>query len=185
MAKMNSDVEVTTHAGDDGLLETVLPLYTEVYAEPPYNEGLDDVEDFIRRWNLQIRRPGFRLALAHRDNSVVGFSFGLPLTPDTHWWDGLLDPVDEETTREYPGRSFVIIELAVLLPYRRRGIGRALHRALLQQRPEQRVTLASRAEAAPAQAAYAAWGYQAVGRVRSGPDVPEYVVMLRPLPINV
>lgn len=184
MVDVNSNLNFTIHTEVDDLFKVVLPLYAEVYAESPYNEGPVEIDDFIERWNSQIRTPGFRLVLAHLDRSIAGFSFGFPLAADTNWWNGQLDPVNKEITQEYPGRTFAIIELAVSAQYRRRGIGHNLHATLLQQRPEQRVTLLSRADAIPAQAAYSTWGYQTVGRVQPGNDAPIYIAMIRALPLD-
>jgi ribosomal protein S18 acetylase RimI-like enzyme len=183
---MNTDLnlKVTEHSGDAGLLDIVVPLYAEIYAEPPYREDPEDVTQFIHRWESWSKVPGFKLTLAHVDNLVVGFSFGVPLSPDTGWWSGLLEPASEDLVREYPGRTFAVIELAVLAPYRRRGIGESLHRALLERRPEERVTLLSRADAAPARFAYSKWGYQDVGRLQPEKDAPVYVAMLRRLPLD-
>ncbi|HCT75901.1 MAG TPA: hypothetical protein DGT23_04780 [Micromonosporaceae bacterium] len=105
------------------------------------------------------------------------------LTAGTHWWDGLLDPVPDGTTQETPGRTFVVIEVAVRSAHRRRGVGKALHNDLLSGRDEQRVTLLCRPEATAARAAYAAWGYQDLGWLQPFPDAPIYIAMVRDLPL--
>lgn len=179
------NVTLTRPTPDPDLLATIQPLYTEVYAEPPYSEGPAEVQEFIDRWDAQIARPGFRIVLAHHqpDDELVGFCFGLPLSPGSNWWEGLLEPVDPSFTVEDGHRSFAIIELAVHAAYRRRGVGRALHDTLLDGCPNQRATLLARPEAAPALAAYTSWGYQTIGRLRPAPDAPLYVAMIRALPL--
>lgn len=172
---------------DERLLRSVLPIYAEVYAEPPYREGPAEVRDFAGSWPKRASRPGFRLVLATATSTPVGFSFGYRLPADTGWWEGQLDPLPQQVTREYEGRTFAVIELAVLAPYRRHGIGRALHQTLLGDRSEERVTLLTRPEpeAHPAQAAYASWSYRPLGRLRPFPGAPVYLAMLRDLPLQV
>ena len=58
--------------------------------------------------------------------------------------------------------------------WRRRELARRLHEALLAGRSESRVVLWVRADAPPARATYARWGYQLIGPV---PDRPPYQVM--------
>lgn len=178
-----ASLTVTSHEADaDGeLLRVVRPIYAEVYAEPPYCEGPAEVDDFAADWSNRVSQPGFRLVLAHASHEAIGFAFGFRLSPDTDWWDGLLDPLPAGQTREHDGRTFVIIELAARASYRRQGVGRALHRALLADRLEERVTLLARPEARPAQAAYASWGYRPLGRLRPALNAPVYIAMVRDL----
>jgi GNAT superfamily N-acetyltransferase len=163
------------------LLDEILPAYEEVYAEPPYCEGPRDIADFIERFHRQAERPGFRMAVA-RDGSgqVVGFTFGYRLPPDTQWWAGALAPLPADFTVETGDRTFVIIELAVRRARRRQGIAAQLHAALLDDLDVERVTLTMRpeADAAPAQAAYAAWGYRTIGQTRPWDEAPVYDSMV-------
>jgi ribosomal protein S18 acetylase RimI-like enzyme len=174
-------VTLTQPGPDSGLVATIQPLYTEVYAEPPYHEGPTEVQEFIDRWNYHVHQPGFRIVLAHRTGNLVGFCFGFPLGAQSRWWDGLLDPVDASVTAEDGHRSFAIMELAVHAEHRRNGLGRVLHDTLLVGCARPRATLLTRPEAAPALAAYASWGYETVGRLRPGPNAPIYVAMTRTL----
>ncbi|MFD7447227.1 GNAT family N-acetyltransferase [Streptomyces sp. NPDC059909] len=161
-------------------LDAFLPAYEEVYVEPPYCEGPSDVAEFIDRYQLQTQRPGFRLVLARDGGEVVGFTFGYRLPADTGWWDNLLDPMPDGFTRECGERTFVIIELAVRKPWRRRHIAAGLHTRLLEGLSVERVTLTMRPEpeAAPAQSAYAAWGYRKVGRSHPWDEAPVYDCMV-------
>lgn len=158
----------------------MLPVYAEVYAEAPYFEGEAEVADFARSWPSRIGAPGFRLVIAEADGQPVGFSFGHELTEATRWWSGAVEPLEVDTT-EWRGRTFAVIELAVLTGHRRQGLGGRLHEALLEDVHAERVTLAVRpeAEAAPARAAYRRWGYRKAGQVRPAPGLPVYDVMVR------
>jgi GNAT superfamily N-acetyltransferase len=174
---------IHTYDGDSAVLRTddVIALYADVYREPPYNEGDDDVAAFADGWQRRVGQPGFRLVCADLERDVVGFSFGHQLPRDTRWWQGALDQLPADLTEEWPGRTFAVIELAVRAPYRGQGVGRALHTALLAGRTEERVTLLSLREAEAAQRSYLNWGYRRVGRIRPGEDTPTYDAFVLPL----
>ncbi|GAQ55997.1 GNAT family N-acetyltransferase [Streptomyces acidiscabies] len=166
----------------DTRLDAFLPAYTEIYREPPYLEGPDDVTEFAEHYHVQTRRPGMRLILARAQEEVVGFTYGYHLSPDTRWWTNLQDAgLSPEFTREDGQRTFVIIELAVRTPWRRHGIATELHNRLLQGLDAERVTLTVRPEpeAAPARSAYEAWGYRKLGVSRPFEGAPLYDCMLR------
>lgn len=177
-------VTVTTYDGAaaEDQLDVLRPIYAEVYAEPPYHDGPEEMARYLADgWEQRVRRPGFRLVVARTADEAIGFAFGRTLPPDTDWWTGALDPVPAEVTTEWPGRTFGVNELAVRAPWRRRGVARAMHDALLTGRTEQRVTLLVRPEpeAAPARAVYSSWGYRALGRLRPHDGAPIYLVMVR------
>jgi GNAT superfamily N-acetyltransferase len=178
-------VEITTREGDvaAALLDVVVAVYAEVYAEPPYLEGPDDIAGFTDAWQRHSTQDGFRLVLGHDGPELVGFAYGHLLPPDTDWWDGgLVDP-NEAFTDETGQRTFAVIELAVLKPHRRRGAGCRLHAALLEDTKAERATLLVRPEpeTAPARAAYGSWGYSKIGQIKPGPTAPVYDAMLCPL----
>jgi ribosomal protein S18 acetylase RimI-like enzyme len=160
------------------VLSAVGRLYAEVYEEPPYCESSDDAKDFIEGMPRRAAQPAFQMIVAFADNKPVGFVFGHQLAPDTRWWEGAIDPIPQSVIRESMGRTFAIIELAVLAPYRRHGIAKAIHDALLAKRSEERVTLLVRPEAMPARAAYDGWGYVRVGSIRPWRDAPLYDAMV-------
>jgi ribosomal protein S18 acetylase RimI-like enzyme len=160
----------------DALTEDLGRLYEEIYREPPYKEGASDVARFVDRYRVHVREPGFRLALT-RDQGLdlSGFAYGLTLQPDTSWWDEVTGAsLSAAFTREDGRRTFSIVELAVRAAHRRRGIARALHAALLEDNPAERVTLVALPEAEPAMRLYAALGYRPVGPGRSRSGVPPY-----------
>lgn len=183
---MGEPVVVERFEGDAvaGQLDAFLPAYEEVYAEPPYREGPRDVADFIDRFRVQAKRPGVRLVLARAGGGgVVGFAFGFLLPADTAWWDGAFEALPEAFTAETGQRTFAVIELAVRRAWRRQGVAARMHAALLDGLTAERVTLTMRPEpeAAPAQSAYAAWGYRRVCLSRPWSDAPVYELMVREL----
>jgi ribosomal protein S18 acetylase RimI-like enzyme len=163
------------------LLRIIDELYAEIYAEHPYNEGPEEVEDFTSGWPQRIDQCNFRLVVARRAGEPIGFAFGYQLRARTKWWDGALTPIPDEVTAEHPGRTFAIIEIAVRRPYRQRGVGHLLHTHLTAGLSEERITLAVRPDAPAPQRAYRSWGYQPVGQVQPFPGGPVYDTMIKPL----
>lgn len=153
-------------------------LYEDVYGEPPYCEGPDDAADFTAGLPRRASQKDFHLVVAFADGAPIGFSFGHQLPPETRWWEGATTPLPDSVTRETPGRTFAIIELAVSGAYRRRGVAKAMHDLLRADRRQERLTLLVRPEAAPALAAYQRWGYVRVGSIRPWPDAPLYDAMI-------
>ncbi|MGH3615167.1 MAG: GNAT family N-acetyltransferase [Pseudonocardia sp.] len=174
------DIQLTVHrlGTANTHLDIVRGLYRSVYAEPPYDEGPDDVEMFIADWPERTMRPGFKLVMAWHRDAPVGFTFGYVLNIDTLWWQGIQEPIDGDLTHEYPGRTFAIIELAMLRTHRQHGIGRELHAHLLAGLPNERVTLLVRPEAEVAQKVYHSWDYRCVGQIRPFDDAPIYDAMI-------
>ena len=173
------DCHSLTGAAALSAIDVVQEIYADIYAEPPYCEGPADVKEFVEGWPRRVGQAGFRLVLARCGDGLAGFTFGHQLLPGTHWWKGATTHFPDDLTKEFPGRTFVIIELAVRKECRRRGVGRALHDALLSEKTEERVTLLARPEAEPAQRAYRSWGYRHVGQIRPFPGGPLYGSLLR------
>lgn len=179
-------ITYSRHSGGDAAmaLDDFLPAYEEVYAEPPYSEGPRDVAEFIEHYDVHAHRPGMRVVLARDGDELVGFTYGYYLAADTRWWANIQDTeLSSEFTREGGRRTFVILEMAVRKPWRRRGISAALHDRLLDGIEAERVTLTVRPEpeAAPARSAYLSWGYKPVGTSHPWDDAPLYDCMVRPL----
>ncbi|WP_329127295.1 GNAT family N-acetyltransferase [Streptomyces sp. NBC_01465] len=166
------------------ILNDLAPVYEEVYADPPYNEGPRDVAEWLDLYAKQIHIDGFRLATAHIADELVGFSYGFPLPSTSGWWRNFLPPapdLGEEFTAENGRRTFSIREFAVLVSHRRHGIARGLHAALLHGNPAERFTLTARPEAPAALALYESLGYQRLGLVRPWDTAPVYECMVLPL----
>ena len=160
------------------VLADVAAVYGEVYREPPYCEGPEDVDAFVTGMPRRAEQPAFRMVTASVNGGLAGFAFGHQLTADTKWWSGATTELASEVTQERPGRTFAVIELAVRAPYRRLGMARAMHEELLAEASEERATLLVRPEATPAKTAYQHWGYEKVGSLQPWPNAPLYDVMV-------
>ena len=172
------DIQRYTAESVKSVIADIARVYEVVYHEPPYLEGPEDVAAFIDGLPRRAAQRGFRLVTATADRKPIGFAFGHQLSPDARWWKGATTPLPDAISREYPGRTFAIIELAVEKPFRRRGIAKAMHDALLVNATEERATLLVRPEAKPAQNAYQRWGYVRVGSIRPWTDAPLYHAMV-------
>lgn len=166
-------------------LDVVLPMYKEVWVEPPYCEGIKEIADFVDRFAQEVRLPGARLVVARCGGLPVGYAFGYPLPPDTGWWKAMDEEMTAEFAVETGERTLGIVELAVRAVWRRQGVAARLHARLQEGLGIERVTLAMRPEpeAAPAHAAYAAWGYRQVGSWRPAEGEPASRIMLLTLPV--
>ena len=166
--------QAAAHADD------LLALHAEVYAEPPYGLHDHDAARFTDRFRVQRRQPGFVLAEARHGGYLVGYAMGMPLRPSTSWWRDVTTALPGDVTAEHPGRTFALADLVVRAPWRRQGIGRALHDRVLAGRPEERATLTVPPAATAAQHALQAWGWRKLARTRgTGPGSPVSDVLVR------
>lgn len=136
--------------------------YTQVF--PGYDLG-----DHEWRTRRQAQSPGFETVTARRDGALIGFAYGLPLGPDTTWWKDLDTDHGPDFATETGSRTFALIDLGVLPPYRGQGLARRLVRDLLRGRPEQRATLATNPAKPHVQRMYERWGWSRVGSIPGGP----------------
>lgn len=163
-------------------LDELVDLYTNVYAEPPYEWGQEHAELFAQRFHGQRWQDGFTLIEARGEDQLVGMGFGVTLLPNTPWWQNVTTPVDEAVTQEYPNRTFALVELLVRAPWRRQRIAETIHDHLLDNRVEERATLTVLPAAEAAQAAYRKWGWQLVAQKRNPlPGSPVFDVMVKQL----
>ncbi|MEU1601828.1 GNAT family N-acetyltransferase [Micromonospora matsumotoense] len=159
----------------EGIIEQLVDLYLEVHAG---DGGFYSADRYRRQLSAHRQRAGWVLITATLGEELIGYVYGFPLAPDTRWWDGIEEPVPAGFIDEDGQRTFAICELLVLAAWRRQGVARALHDDLLGSRQEERMTLLARPDNGPAQAAYRAWGWQTVTRLRPGwPDAPLFDVL--------
>jgi GNAT superfamily N-acetyltransferase len=158
------DVWLARHDGAAArrLLDELGDVYADAYGIEPEGEK---TSAFRGRASKQFDRPGFALVTAYADDRLIGFAFGYTLqTGDTYWWKGLEPAPAEEFVMETGSRTFVLSEIEVRRAWQGKGVGRAVHDALLDGRSEERATLATGPDAR-AQPVYGRWGWRKVGRV--------------------
>jgi len=170
-------------AGADERRDEVVGAYVEVYADT--GDEFFGEERFRRQIASHMTAPSWEMVTADLGTSgkgLVGFVYGFALPAATGWWRGLLTDVPAGFTDEDGRRTVAISEILVRASWRRQGLGRRLHDTFLAGRSEGRATLLVEPDNAPAQAAYAAWGWRKVAQLRPGWEgAPLYDVLIRPL----
>ncbi len=134
-------------------------LYALVYAEPPYQEGPEQVDRFRRGLPDEAARLGFTLITAEDDGTLFGAAYGWTMPAGT-WWSR----ADADPPAEVRDADKIAVMEWIVHPHRRsEGIGAELMRRLLWGRSERYATLASDPRS-HARAVYARNGWRQVGR---------------------
>lgn len=181
-------VQLGTATTAEDLFEPICDLYDQVFSRPPFR-WTDEESGHHRQLLTDLRTdPSFGIVTAQDpDQKLIGFGYGYTLRPDTKWWHNFLQPRPDELTKEWPGRTFALIDLAVAQQRRKHGLGRQLTDTLLASRSEERATLSVQPTATDTQAFYVHLGWHKVGRAEMPPGVVSpffdiYVIELRPQP---
>ena len=170
-----------------GLAGVVSGLYRAVFSLPPFNGDAAEFANQRSYFPAMTARPGFLLATARAGDERVGFGYGFVLPADTRWWAGLDDPVSAEFAREDGHRTFALIDYGVLAAWRGRGIGRAVHDAVLAGSGARRATLSVQPKAVETQEIYRRWGWRRVSSKTMDPPVPAPVfdiLVLETMPVT-
>lgn len=169
------------------MFEPICRLYDEVFSLSPF--AWTDAESQQHRDLLSrlMNNPAFGIVVAEVSGNLIGFAYGVPLRPETEFWQNFLEPVPEEATREWPGRTFLLVDLAVDEDWRGQGLGRELTEKLLAARTEQRAVLSVQPAATATQEFYRHLGWRLVGRQKMPPGTVSsmfdiYVTELSPQP---
>ncbi len=161
--------------------DVIVPVYEASHAND-LDDPFHSTERFLERLDAYTQRDGFEMVVAYADDGEpVGLAFGFALPETTRWWRGLITPVPDGFTDEDGHRTFALNEIMVRPQWQRRGVARTVHAELLSRRPEQRATLLAEPDNAPAQAAYARWGWRKVAKLKPFPDAPVYDALILPL----
>ncbi|GAA3766403.1 hypothetical protein GCM10022225_60950 [Plantactinospora mayteni] len=117
----------------------LVDLYGIVYAEPPYEEGPDEVAGFAAKLPEESARPGFTLVAAEDGSDLIGAAYGWTMPAGVWWSRADADPAPEILA----ATKLAVMEWIVHPDHRRQGVGAELMRRLLVGRPETWATLAS------------------------------------------
>ncbi|MEV6598749.1 GNAT family N-acetyltransferase [Actinoplanes sp. NPDC051346] len=171
------EVTYKTVCGADArrYLPALIELYAEVYAEPPYCEGPEHVDQFKRWINAEVSKDGFKLVLALIAEEIAGAAYGFTIPPG-EWIEPAASPPPADLNEL---RKFSVAEWMVRSRYRGAGIGRRLLDSLLDGRSEAIAILASN-PAALARRVYERWGWQKKGSITPR-TMPEMDVLVRPI----
>jgi GNAT superfamily N-acetyltransferase len=168
----NTDLAIK-HYGVEQAAE-VRPVLLEVYADV-YADRQDDpffaVDRFAEGLDGWSGRPDWSCVIGWVGLEAVGYAYGAPLPKDAAWWGGLLTERPKHDIAETGTRTFAISELMVRSQWRKKGISRALHDALLHGRPEERATLLVEKDHPKVRTLYQSWGWQWFGDLQ--PRLPQ------------
>ncbi|MFJ8855192.1 GNAT family N-acetyltransferase [Streptomyces sp. NPDC102437] len=177
------DIRHYDHHQAADIRQLLLDVYAEVYAEAAKTDPFATVERFAQGLDGWSRRDGWTCVVGYDQDQAVGYAYGAPLPAGAPWWGGLLTEVPAAVVEETGTRTYALSELMVRVPWRKTGIARQLHDALLAARPEERATLLVDQEHLKVHALYESWGWQTLGDLRPRiPDAPLFHAMLLDLP---
>jgi len=157
---------MVTYTRHDGtavarLLTALVELYAVVYAEPPYQEGPEQVDRFRTSLQNEAARAGFSLITADDGGQLVGAAYGWTM-PAGAWWSR----ADQQPPADiHNADKFAVLEWIVHPDRRGESIGAELIRRLLEGRREHYATLASDPRSA-ARGMYERAGWRQVARTK-------------------
>ena len=150
---MHSSLEITQLSAGEAL-EHVAEI-AEIWPEA----SRDRLNDILPR---HAGRPGFRFRGAFDETGrLIGFVYGYLGAPGQWWHDRVAAALGEEgTARWLPAGHFEFTELHVRPEARRRGIGGALHDAVLEGLDSPTTVLSTQIDNEPAIRLYETRGWQ-------------------------
>ncbi|WP_378730505.1 GNAT family N-acetyltransferase [Nocardia brasiliensis] len=157
-------------------IDALIDLYAEVFAEPPYYEGPEQVSCFRGLLLDEMDRPGFAVVRAVHHGTLVGMAYGFTI-PAEQWWHDAATPPPPAAIGV---AKFAIMELAVRQSHRGQGLGRELLDELLRGRTEP-IAVLGVDPSTPAYAIYRGWAWREAGHTipKSGRS---YALLLTDLP---
>jgi ribosomal protein S18 acetylase RimI-like enzyme len=145
------------------LTPAVIGVFEQVFTEPPYYEGEEDVAWFASRFRKDAKRPCFYCFVACAGESdVVGFAYGYEGRRGQSYRDALARRLPPVVARRWLRAYFEFTELAVSPPSRRQGIGERLHDSLINSVPHSRAVLTVNRAAIPAIRLYEKKGWTVI-----------------------
>lgn len=159
--------------------DAVVDVYEAAFAGPPYGEGSAARPRFVPRWRAHASAPGWRGVGAWVDGALVGFAYGHAARAGLPWVDAVAAQLAAPTRTKWCADAFLLCELAVAPAHQGRGLGSALHDALIDGAPHATALLTTLDDRSTAGARlYARRGWRRVSAPYVAPGYPHrYVVM--------
>lgn len=163
----------------EGLTRDVVAVYAAAFEGPPYDEGAAARPRFAPRWSAHRRAPGWRAVGAWVGDELVGFAYGHTAVPGLPWVDAMLAQLAPTVRQKWAQDAFLLCELAVVPAHRGRGLGSALHDALIDVVPHATALLTTLADRENAGARlYARRGWRGLSAPYVAPGYPHHYVVL-------
>jgi ribosomal protein S18 acetylase RimI-like enzyme len=129
----------------------LVDVYRTAFAAPGYDETEESVEHFRdERLATHTSRDGFRCVTVRFGERLAGFGYGYTGELGQWWSDQVAERAPRTMVDEWLGGHFEFVELAVDPRWQGRGLGCALHEALLLDLPQQRALLTTYRDDRPA-----------------------------------
>lgn len=156
-------------------------VYLEAFSEPPWDEGPEQADEYLRRLALDVGRPGFVgvVALAEPTGAVLGFATAWTTTtpmPTGRSYDRVARVLGPERTAAWLCGGREVDELAVAAEARGTGAAAALLETVTADAVDGRSWLLTSTEAEPALRFYARRGWRRI----ASDEWPGTVVLLHP-----
>lgn len=145
----------------------IWPVYDEVFGDRASEREWRETT-----FDRHCARRAFRLDAAFDGDAVVGFAYGYVGERGEYWPDRAAAALGDELAAAWVGGHFEFVELAVRAAHRRRGIGGALHDALMTGPPSDRALLSTDdGDDSPAVDLYRSRGWQRLTMLEPGVQV--------------
>ncbi|MFG3039232.1 GNAT family N-acetyltransferase [Streptomyces sp. NPDC048330] len=145
--------------------EGLRAVYADAFGGPPWNEGPDQADHYLRRLAEDVVRPGFVAAVALDGDTVVGWAVGWT-TPDPFPTDRsyprIAAALGDVRTSAWLGGALEVDELAVASRARGTGVGARLLEAVTADRADGRCWLLTSVAARDAVAFYRREGWSQI-----------------------
>jgi ribosomal protein S18 acetylase RimI-like enzyme len=151
---VTSPEEAARVAGD------VVEVYRAAFAAPPYSEGEEEVAAFAGRLPVDAARADFKLVLVLDAGDIAGFAYGYTGRRGGRLVDLVYERAPLDIARQWAGGHWELVDLAVHPDAQGRGLGGALHDALLDGLPHDRALLMTHREDSAGRRLYLRRGWQ-------------------------
>jgi GNAT superfamily N-acetyltransferase len=154
-----ADVRLVNYAKDDVI--AARHELGELYRHAFRVESDERIERFISNSLVQhAGYAGYRCVVAEvGDGTIAGFVYGYHSEPGRWWHDTVAKAIREHGAEAYLANAFEFVEFAVTPEHQGRGIGTALHDAILGQTVESFALLSTDAGINPAHELYLRLGW--------------------------
>jgi GNAT superfamily N-acetyltransferase len=161
----------------------VASVYAAAFAGPPYSRGPAHVQGFQDALRRHVDRSGFVALGALVRDRIVGFTYGYTTDRDQWWHEQVRAALGTRADR-WLTDAFEYVELALEPRWRRLGIGRRLHDALLGSQSHPRAVLSTIDAVTAGRRLYESAGWQVLVRgFRFERTAARYLIMgLEPVP---